>query len=204
MKVKVISNTCVASEIYLRARLTYTTPFVGSIFLDDTMYLNFLKKYEHYINLEPKFDIVDQSNYLPGLKNIYPKYPLMKLDDIEIHWIHEDKPEVVLEKWKRRMERGKDLEPVFTWSASEFMSPKDGEIREKFINEFCELPYFSIFLTERPKEQKDGNNFVIRYIESFQDKEQNDRMQWHFLRWNNQYAISIVIKNVLTEKNMSI
>jgi len=203
-KIKVISNTCVASEMYLRAKKSYTTPFVGSIFLDDSMYMRFLERYDHYINLEPKFDIVNQSVFLPGLKNIYSKYPRMKLEDVDIHWIHENNPETVLNKWNRRCNRGKGLEYVFTWSASEFMSAKEGNERSELIERFCNLPCFCIFLTERAAEAKTGKDFEIRFLNEFKDKKQNDRHAWHFLTWNNQYAIAMNIENVLKEKNMEI
>lgn len=202
MRVKIISNTCVGSEVYSRFGKPYTTPLVGSIFLNDNMYLKFMKNLGHYTTLTPTFKIADQNEFLPGLKNIHPKYPLMLLEDVHIHWIHEDKTEVVLEKWNRRLERGKDLEPVFTWSASEFMSEKNDKERAHFINEVCELPHLSLFFTERPAESKKGENFIIHHITEFQDKKQDDRYQWHFLRWNKQFAITNAIINILKEKNM--
>lgn len=198
----IISNTCVGSEIYLRAKKKYVTPLVGSIFLDDHMYLKFIENYTHYIQIKPEFQMISQDKHLPGLKNIYPNYPLLKLNDIEIHFIHEGDIETVRNKWERRLERGNDIEPIFTWSASEFMEPREGEVRQELIDRFCSVPHFSIFLTERQHEEKSGDNFVIKFIPAFSDKKQDDRFPYKFTCWNNQYAIAMHIESIMKEKKL--
>ena len=101
----ILSNSCVGSGVYKEVHLEYFTPLVGSLFMDDYMYLKFLEYYDFYCNLPAKTEIISKNVHFSKHDSISDNYVLMKLNEIEIHWIHENSEDVVLEKWNRRLKK---------------------------------------------------------------------------------------------------
>jgi len=197
----ILSNSCVGSLLYKYPKVPYITPLVGSLFLDDFMYIKFLENYDYYISLTPEIiENYDKNIRLKSHKDVLGNYVLMKLDDIEIHWIHERSAADVTEKWNRRLNRISNNDKISIWTSSEFTQIHDDNERKELIDRFCNLPEYTIFLTERKSEETYDKNYAIIPVPEWENKSQNDRYEWGFLKWNNQKTQAIVILKFLNIK----
>lgn len=114
-----IGNSWLSGELCSHIGLIpCSTPFVNSLILDDKLFVKLCLNLEHYLNIEPVF--LDQ----PSIKSkwymdtgsewfvnqcITIPYPVMKIDDLEIHWIYSKDKNTLLEKYKRRSKRLKNI-----------------------------------------------------------------------------------------------
>lgn len=159
-----ITNNCLGSSIYQRLKREYDNPFMGSYFQDDDQYLKFCLNFEYYINLEPTFS----SPKLPiDTKNSEcppDSFPVMFLEDIEIHWIHETDKDVCLDKYKRRIDRMKNKFPFFIWGDSLLHRPHTEKHRENLIIDFMKIKNSIYFNKYNINEWKD---------KSFEDRKKN-------------------------------
>lgn len=97
----IIANNCWGAEVYKRYGKPYNTPFVG-LFLYGEDYLKLISNFQYYINLPLSF--VPHSS-----KNPNATYPIGKLGDIEIHFMHYKDEEHATSNWNRRLERMKKI-----------------------------------------------------------------------------------------------
>jgi hypothetical protein len=112
------SNTCVGSEIYKRLNKEYISPLIGTLIPNDDEYIEFIKKFQSILNspinvtLHPKnntsFERQSQNKYYQH-RSIAVPYPIIQIENIDIHCIHEENCDKTLEKFKRRFERSKDI-----------------------------------------------------------------------------------------------
>lgn len=171
----IVSNSCVGSGVYKEIHVEYFTPLVGSLFMDDYMYLKFLENYDYYCNLPVKTEMIKKNVHFSKHNSISDNYVLMKLNQIEIHWIHEDSEDVVLEKWNRRLKKSLNKKKVYVWSSPELKKYYSKEERQEIIKRFCDLNEFTIFLTEIKEEETVTNNYIIKYVSEWEGKLQKDR-----------------------------
>jgi uncharacterized protein (DUF1919 family) len=171
----IVSNSCVGSGVYKEIHVEYFTPLVGSLFMDDYMYLKFLENYDYYCNLPVKTEMIKKNVHFSKHNSISDNYVLMKLNQIEIHWIHEDSEDVVLEKWNRRLKKSLNKKKVYVWSSPELKKCYSKEERQEIIKRFCNLNEFTIFLTEIKEEETVTNNYIIKYVSEWEGKLQKDR-----------------------------
>lgn len=95
----IISNNCWGGYVYQLLNLQYKSPFVG-LFLYANDYYKLVSNFRYY--MQQSLVCKDEMQYFePG--NYY--YPIGKLDDIEIHFLHYKSKEEAIEKWNRRKER---------------------------------------------------------------------------------------------------
>lgn len=196
----IVSNSCIGSLLYKSNNEQYSNPLIGSLFLNDFSYIKFLENYDFYMNLVPKVFLINKNNIFNNFYQLHNDfYTLMILDDIEIHWIHETNINHVLDNWDKRKKRIDNNNRINTWTSSEFMQEHNDNERKLLIDRFCALPNFNVLLTEREEESKQGKNFIIKFIPEWNDKQQNDRFNWGFLKWNNQIMatkyLQLIIKN---------
>jgi uncharacterized protein (DUF1919 family) len=135
-KYSFITNNCLGSTIYSKLNKQYDNPFMGSYFQDDKQYLKFCKNFVYYISLKPVFSSpklpIDTNNpEVPA-----DSFPVMFLDDIEIHWIHERDYNECLNKYNRRLHRLKNKIPFFIWGDSLLHRYHLDCERIELINEF--------------------------------------------------------------------
>lgn len=138
-KYTIISNNCQTIYLYKLVDREYDNPFIGSYFQSDRQFLKFCQNYSYYISLEPEF----KEPILPFHSNgpIRPgSYPTMFIGDIEVSWIHETTKEECIEKYKRRLERGKDKIPFFILGDSLLHQYHEDQDRENIICEFSKIP----------------------------------------------------------------
>lgn len=105
-KFTIISNNCWGGEVYESYNLIKQSPTIGLFFIASD-YIKFISNLKNY--LEKKLTFIDpmESQYLPQVKNSknYGNYPVAKLGDIEIFFMHYTSQKQVIEKWNRRIKR---------------------------------------------------------------------------------------------------
>ena len=102
----IIYNNCWGGFVYQYFDMPYSSPFVG-LFLFAPDYIKMLKKIDHYLNTKLEFISFENSIYHQHIReNIKTEpYPVARLDDIEIHFMHYKDEKEASEKWERRKKR---------------------------------------------------------------------------------------------------
>lgn len=149
--ITIISNTCVGQLIFASLKLQYNNPFISYLFQIDDHFIKLCENLRHYVNVTPIVDynpsldsIFAQQNQGPYYRHSIVKvpYPIIHLDDIEIHAIHETSIQLTLDKFQRRMARLKKLldQPdhkiFYCFSYSEFINHHENysEYIQKFLS----------------------------------------------------------------------
>lgn len=112
------SNTCVGWNIYNEIKKEYTSPLIGTLIPNDEEYIEFIKNFKTMINSSinvtsnPKNDTIFEkqsgSKYYSH-NAIQVPYPIIKIEDIDIHCIHENDNMECLKTFKRRCERANKI-----------------------------------------------------------------------------------------------
>lgn len=103
----IISNNCWGGVVYESYNLEKKTPTVGMYFAPED-YLRFIANLEYYINeCDIQFVAPDKATnkILYMQDNTFGKYPIAKLDNVEIAMLHYRSEEEAAAKWKRRCSR---------------------------------------------------------------------------------------------------
>ena len=128
----IISNNCWGGFIYQKYGLEYQTPTIGLFFLGDD-YVKFCSKLDEYLSKPIEFVPWESSRLYPELKEVKP-YPIGKLGDIEVYFMHYHSEKEALEKWERRKTRINRERLLFKLSQRECCSKED-------VEKFMALPY---------------------------------------------------------------
>lgn len=101
----IISNDCWGGGVYEDLRRKYTTPTVG-LFFYAPCYIDFLENFNQLIGLDLVF--VNMSKYKEAndyrvQNNLH--YPIAKLKEVEIHFLHYSSNEEACNNWNRRKSR---------------------------------------------------------------------------------------------------
>jgi len=209
MKYSYVSNNCLAQIIYFSESREYDSPFIGSIFLNDYQYVKLCKNYEYYLSLKPVFgepkrdSVWDKQNNGIWYKHIeiIPGYRVMFLDDIEIHWIHENDINLLLEKYNRRIQRYKKnvLTPLFMLSFSDLCNDHSQDDYNKLVDDFTSIEN-SIYLTKYKDDIKDRYNvFLIKdWIPTVNDRNYSHIYKFHSISKREEY-FKVIIRNKLSD-----
>ncbi len=103
----IISNNCWGGFIYQMFGLEYTSPTIG-LFIMEKDYVRFLGDLKHYLSLPLEFIDITESKYYDALTNSGAEnisYPIARLDDVEVFFMHYKSREEAEEKWNRRKNR---------------------------------------------------------------------------------------------------
>ena len=102
----IISNNCWGGMIYESYNLKKNTPTVGLFFLADD-YIKFVSNIKDYVKQDLLFIKKEQSKNKEYFKNDvkFGTYPIGKLGDIEIYFLHYKSEDEALKKWNRRLKR---------------------------------------------------------------------------------------------------
>lgn len=142
-----VTNNCLAQILYEHVDTAYDQPLIGTLFLNDSMYVKLCSNFSHYIHTTPVFTNTPSKRYIH--KEISPNYPVMLLEDIEIHWIHEHNTDDILAKFKRRVERydTKVTQNVYILCHSDLMEDHTDIDYKTMIENFTSIKN-SIYLTK--------------------------------------------------------
>jgi uncharacterized protein (DUF1919 family) len=155
-----ISNNCANISFYFTENREYNHPFIGCLFVNDLQYVKFCKHFSYYSSITPVFGFPNENSTWAKQngqvwfrhEEITPPYPVMYLEDIEIHWIHESDVETLSEKYKRRMGR-LDLKSliIFMLSDADLCNTHSLDARLDIIKNFISIPT-SLYLTRYEKD----------------------------------------------------
>ena len=153
----IISNNCWGGFIYQIFKLPYNTPTVG-LFLFAEDYVEFCKNIKYYLSKQIIFIDKNSSKYK---EHISKNYPIGRIDDIEIHFMHYRTSEEAIEKWERRKKR-------INWNNIIFkFSQKDLCNKDNIIN-FMNLEHKNkvCFVNE----QEIDNTIYIPNLDKYKDE----------------------------------
>lgn len=128
----IISNNCWGGFIYQKYGLKYRSPTIG-LYITGHDFVKFASDFEHYITQPLNFIEWETATEYPSLKSADP-FPVAKLDDIEIYFMHYSSPSEAEEKWNRRAARINRDRLIFK------LSQRDGCTRQD-IEDFLKLPH---------------------------------------------------------------
>jgi uncharacterized protein (DUF1919 family) len=102
----IISNNCWGGFVYQYYQMPYNSPFAGLFFFADD-FIKLLRDLETSLNKELVFIKPENSKYKIFLLDwgTYNTYPIARLGEIEIHFLHYKDANEASEKWKRRVKR---------------------------------------------------------------------------------------------------
>lgn len=132
----IISNNCWGGFIYQMFGLKYTTPTIG-LFIMESDYIKFLENLKVYLEKDLIFITPEQSKFYKQITNngkISIKYPVAKLDDIDIFFMHYTSQEEALTKWNRRKVRINFDRLIIKMS-------ERNDCNSEIISRFVKLPY---------------------------------------------------------------
>lgn len=127
----IISNNCWGGMIYSKYGLKYQSPTVGLYILGHD-FVKLCSDWKAYFNKELEFISWESSTQYANLKGKDP-YPVAKLGDIEIYFMHYHSEEEARQKWERRRKRINPEHMLFKLSQREGCSKED-------VKEFMKLP----------------------------------------------------------------
>lgn len=162
----IISNNCWGGSIYQKYGLAYRSPTAG-LYLLGHDFVKFAERLDHYIACELEFIPWEESSYYDVIKNNKP-YPVARLDDIEIYFMHYPTEKEAAEKWYRRAKRINHESVLFKLSQREGCSKEDVE---KFMslplrNKIC-FAYDEVAGTIHIPELKDWSGDETPLIEQY-------------------------------------
>src|SRR3990167_1126450 len=114
MNIIVVSNSCVGWSIYEKLKSKYNSPFIGTMIPSDDEYLKLCNNLIFYMSVEPICNITAKNNTTFAIQSGSPRYqhqevsldyPIIHLNDIEVHCVHEKDCGIALDKFNRRRER---------------------------------------------------------------------------------------------------
>jgi uncharacterized protein (DUF1919 family) len=119
----IFSNNCLGGVFYNDAGLQFTSPLINTA-MDGDDFLKFLSNPRHYLEQEMEFIT------WPGRD-----FPIARIDDIEVNFVHYKTPEECIEKWRNRAER-------IVWDNIFIVATNhDGMYQDDCMERFDRLPY---------------------------------------------------------------
>ena len=209
----IISNSCVGSAIFLAFYpeinpnfIEYTNPFIATLFVEDTDFVKLSLNYEKYMSSLPFFkDPRIDGLWFSQSKNsrllsCSPSYPVMLLEDIEIHWAHDTSQSQILKKFIGRYELGKNLKRIFVWSAAEMFNLHTDIERRLLLKDFLSSPDKTIFLTNKKEEVFEDENHLSIFIPEWEGKDESERRLDFVPVWNNQIFVAKTLVTSIRNK----
>lgn len=130
-KFTIISNNCWGGTIYESYGLRKDSPTVG-MFIMPNDYLKFISNMDYYLKLELKFISQSNSKWKKELFNNKKRnYPIGKLDDIELQFLHYKDQNTAKEKWYSRIKRINSSNIIYKFNDQNGATKED---IEKFMN----------------------------------------------------------------------
>ena len=117
-----IANNCNGGVLVHELGIRFNSQFVN-LFLNSHDYIKYLKSFDYYNGCQLTF-----------LENIETPYPVAKLDDLTIHFVHYQNNEEALLKWEERKSRidKNNLFIIFT---------EQEDCTKRHLEEFDSLPF---------------------------------------------------------------
>lgn len=147
--ISIISMNCIGAIIYNDLGLKFNSPMVN-LFLYMPDYIKFLKDMKKYLDLD--LEEIKNSKYIEEFD-----YPIGRLGDIEIHFMHYENFEEAKNKWNIRKERI-DYEKLYIIGTDRDLCT------EKLLLEFDKLPMKNkVIFTSKKYENIKSAVFLKKY-----------------------------------------
>lgn len=140
--VSVISMNCIGGVLYHDCNQRFLSPTVNLYFLPSD-FIKFVNNLDYYLSLTPEFQMGDS-------------YPVGKLDDIKVFFMHYTSCEEALSKWEKRKIRI-DFDKIFV-----IMVERDGFSEQDFEN-FKKIKYPKLLFTKTKGYKCDSSFYMSRY-----------------------------------------
>lgn len=164
----IISDNCWGGFVSRELGLPYNSPFIG-LFLFSPDYIRMLKNLNYYLSQPLTFISASESMYAEEMKSYgtYNKYPIAKLFDIELHFLHYDSNEDAQDKWERRLKRINYNNLIVKFSDRDLAT-------ENLIKEFDSLTYARKICLTTDKYRYRTCTKMANTIPSYMDDEWNN------------------------------
>lgn len=147
----IFSNNCLGGVFYNDAGMQFTSPLINTA-MDGDDFLKFLSNPRHYLDYEMEFFT------WPGRD-----FPIARIDDIEVNFVHYRTPEECVEKWKKRANR-------IVWDNIFVIATNhDGMCHDDCMERFDKLPYNNkIMFVSQEYPQYDWAIPISQFMNRFQ------------------------------------
>lgn len=146
----IFSNNCLGGVFYHDAARQFTSPLINTA-MDGKDFIRFLKNPRYYLGKELEF-----------FKWSGIEYPVARIDDIEIRFVHYSSEEECVQKWKERSER-------IVWNNIFVIATNhDGMYQEECMKEFDELKYNKIMFVSNEYPQYDWAILIKQFLGRYQ------------------------------------
>ena len=151
----IISNNCWGGCCYEYFGMAKLSPTIGAYFFADD-YVKFCSNLKYYLSLDLKFISVSDSRHFESIqKQNNSKAIIGKLDDVEIVFLHYANTEIVLSKWKRRVER-------INWDRLILKFSYQNECNDDLVKEFLKIEGYPKFVLVGAPITNDVNEIVFK------------------------------------------
>ena len=205
MNCVILSNTCTGKVMYTMASpgvsqfsIDYPSPLIATLFVDDMGFVRFVKDYDYYPRQVPEFVKPCEGAFYRDTGDVYfghEVHPVMRLGDVEIHWIHENvgSENAILRKWHGRIERGRGMPRVAVLSASELLNLHAPADRDLLRDEFMKVGMPSLMLSERAEDVVNVPNHRCDCVPGWSLHNQWDRDNAFFPVWNHRPTVAAIL-----------
>lgn len=139
--ISVFCNNCTAALILHELGMKFNSPCVN-LYINEADYIKFISDLKHYQSCKLKF-----------IKSEFD-YPVAKLDDVTIYFMHYENEQEAEAKWIQRFERVK-------YDNLYFMLHQRKGCTDEIIKQFDELPYKNkVSFTCKPYPQYNSNFYI--------------------------------------------
>jgi Exopolysaccharide biosynthesis protein len=131
----IICNNCLGGFIYQYYNLEYRTPTLGLFILAED-YIKFLSNIKYYLSKELEFIDPKDSIHYEEFKDVKMsiEFPIGRLYDIEIYFLHYKNKEEASEKWTRRVNK-------INWNDLIIILAENETCNYEIIKQFDALPF---------------------------------------------------------------
>lgn len=131
----IICNNCLGGLIYQHYNIEYRSPTVGLFFLAKD-FVKFLNDINFYLSKQLEFITPKESMYYEDFKQFEDalKFPIAKLHDIEVFFMHYKSEEEAREKWNRRTSR-------INWNNLRIILSENETFNYEILKQFDALPF---------------------------------------------------------------
>lgn len=208
METIIISNSCVGYQVISQKKiLPYNNPFIATLIPNDLDYIKLINNLDHYRSCIPRLgDANPNSMFAQQNGSLYyihsaikTPYPIIYLDDIEIHCLHDKNYIQCLEKFKKRLNRMNEIidkgkYKIFALlSFSELFN--DHQNYEIIIDSFLESKHSIIKYFLGPSQYNNKNPNYI-YIDIW-DKIELKRNSSHVFEFNDQQLLKRIFLRLI-------
>ena len=169
--VTLLCNNCIGGIILHDLKLPFNTPTIN-LFFHAPDYIAFLERLEYYLGKEIIFS--NQSKY----DSVIYDYPIGKIEDIEVHFVHYPSVQEAKFKWETRVKRV-NLKNLFVIGSDR------GYCTPQIVERFLKLPYKNkLFFSSKRIPSKQ-----VVYFKEYADQEEVADMINHDNAWYYQFHV---------------